>query len=143
MAGTILIAMLLGMSPLLMIVALLYTLEYLYNRNTPMTDNTETLTHDSNTVTLDKPIKRGDQVITAVTVVPPSSSGALRGTRITELMQLHVDSLAILLPRITTPTLTQQDVYNLDPSDFVALAVKVTDFLLPSSMAADVGYPTA
>ena len=139
----LLVLVVLSILPMLTIVVGVSLLEHIFNRNTPMTDNTETLTHDSNTVTLDKPIKRGDQVITAVTVVPPSSSGALRGTRITELMQLHVDSLAILLPRITTPTLTQQHVYNLDPSDFVALAVKVTDFLLPSSMAADVGYPTA
>lgn len=139
----LLVLVVLSILPMLTIVAGACLLEHIFNRNTPMTDNTETLTHDSNTVTLGKPIKRGDQVITAVTVVPPNSSGALRGTRITELMQLHVDSLAILLPRITTPALTQQDVYNLDPSDFVALAVKVTDFLLPSSMAADVGYPTA
>lgn len=92
--------------------------------------------HDSNTVTLEKPLKRGDQVITAVTVLPPADSGALRGTRITELMQMHVDSMAVLLPRVTSPTLTQHDVYKLAPADFVQLATKVTDFLLPASARA-------
>lgn len=98
-----------------------------------MTDNTETITHDSNTVTLDQPIKRGDQMITAITVVPPSGSGALRGTRISELMQMNVDAMAVVLPRVTSPTLTQQDVYALAPADLVQLSTKVMLFLLPKS----------
>ena len=94
-------------------------------------------TNNENTVTLEKPLKRGDQVITAVTVIPPADSGALRGTRITELMQMSVDAMAGLLPRVTSPVLTKHDVYQLAPADLVELSTKVTDFLLPASAKAD------
>lgn len=93
---------------------------------------TDTTTAD-NTVTLEKPLKRGDQVITAVTVIPPADSGALRGTRITELMQMSVDAMAVLLPRVTSPVLTKHDVYQLAPADLVAVSGRVLDFLLPKS----------
>ena len=91
---------------------------------------------DSNTITLDSPLKRGEQTITTLTVLPPHDSGVLRGVRLALLMQLDVDSLAVLLPRVTSPTLTTQDVYRLAPADLMELASKVLDFLLPKSAKA-------
>ena len=80
------------------------------------------------TVTLDEPIKRGDTVITAVTVHKPKS-GALRGVSLIDLANLSVIALQVVLPRITEPTLTTQDVSNMDPADLLALGVEVGAFL--------------
>ena len=83
----------------------------------------------SKTITLDSPIKRGDQSITAVTLRKPSS-GELRGLNLTDLLQMDVNSLKKVLPRITSPILTEQDIDSLDPADLVDLGSSVALFLV-------------
>jgi hypothetical protein len=87
---------------------------------------------DPNTIMLDTPIQRGEQTITSITLRKPAS-GELRGIALTELLQLDVAALQKVLPRISTPTLTEQDVGRLDPADLVQLGTKVAGFLLPKS----------
>jgi len=81
------------------------------------------------TITLENPIKRGDQIIKVITVRKPGS-GELRGTSLMDLMRMDVTALHTVLPRITDPTLTAADVSKLDPADLVQLASEVTNFLL-------------
>lgn len=83
-------------------------------------------------ITLDTPIKRGDQTITAVTLRKPKT-GELRGCSLSDIAQLDVATLGRLLPRISEPTLTTQDVDNLDPADTMKLGAEVVGFLLPAS----------
>jgi len=83
----------------------------------------------SKTITLDTPIKRGDQSITSVTLRKPSS-GELRGLNLTDLLQMDVNSLKKVLPRITSPILTEQDIDSLDPADLVDLGSSVALFLV-------------
>jgi hypothetical protein len=83
----------------------------------------------SKTITLDSPIKRGDQSITSVTLRKPSS-GELRGLNLTDLLQMDVNSLKKVLPRITSPILTEQDIDSLDPADLVDLGSSVALFLV-------------
>ena len=83
----------------------------------------------SKTITLDSPIKRGDQSITAVTLRKPSS-GELRGLNLTDLLQMDVNSLKKVLPRITSPILTEQDIDSLDPADLVDLGSSIALFLV-------------
>ncbi len=83
----------------------------------------------SKTITLDTPIKRGDQSITAVTLRKPSS-GELRGLNLTDLLQMDVNSLKKVLPRITSPILTEQDIDSLDPADLVDLGSSIALFLV-------------
>jgi len=85
---------------------------------------------DTAVVPLETPIKRGDQTITSVTLRKPKS-GELRGLSLSALMRVDVDSLQVLLPRISSPTLTKFDVANIDPVDLVALGSEVLAFLLP------------
>ncbi|CAJ0819162.1 hypothetical protein LMG19087_03674 [Ralstonia wenshanensis] len=92
------------------------------------------------TITLDTPIKRGEQDITTITVRKPGS-GELRGVSLMDLMRMDVTALHTVLPRITTPTLTTADVSKLDPADLVKLASEVTGFLLPKEAKED-GYPS-
>lgn len=83
----------------------------------------------SKTITLDTPLKRGDQEITAVTLRKPSS-GELRGLNLTDLLQMDVNALKKILPRITSPILTEQDIDGLDPADLVDLGSSVALFLV-------------
>ncbi|AJY68019.1 MULTISPECIES: phage tail assembly protein [Burkholderia] len=91
----------------------------------------------ANVITLDTPIKRGEQEITAITLTKPHS-GALRGVALTDLLQLDVIALSKVLPRISNPTLTDQDVLRMDPADLLQLGTEVAGFLLPKSSKADV-----
>ena len=91
---------------------------------------------DPNTVTLDTPIKRGNGEITEVTLRKPNS-GELRGVSLAELLQMKVDALQAVLPRITTPMLHKQDMASLDPADLVNLGTVVVGFLLTKEQKKD------
>jgi len=82
-------------------------------------------------VTLVEPIERGSgdkkQEITSVKIRKPNS-GELRGLKIAQIMQMDVDTMIVLLPRVTEPTLNEADIVTLDPSDFTDLSVEVVNF---------------
>jgi len=80
-------------------------------------------------VQLDEPIKRGDQVIDVITLRKPKA-GELRGLSLQEVLQLDVNSLQKLLPRISSPTLTEQDVANMDTADLVAVGTELVGFFV-------------
>ncbi|HCM9692499.1 TPA: phage tail assembly protein [Enterobacter asburiae] len=92
------------------------------------------------TVQLDTPIKRGKKEITEIVLRKPQS-GALRGTRLQAIMDMDVGAMMTIIPRISTPTLTAQEMAELDPADLTALSVEVVTFLLKKSVLA--GLPTA
>ena len=91
---------------------------------------------DPNTVTLDTPIKRGNVFITEVTLRKPSA-GELRGVSLAELLQMKVDALQTVLPRITNPILHKQDMATLDPADLVNMGTVVVGFLLTKETKRD------
>lgn len=98
-----------------------------------MTDKT---TPNEKVVELDTPILRGETEITFVTVRKPQS-GALRGTRLQALLDMDVNALITVLPRITTPALTTAEINEMDPADLVSLSVEVVTFLLKKSVLSD------
>lgn len=87
-----------------------------------------------NEVLLDEPLRRGDQLLTTVSLRKPSS-GELRGIQLADLLQMDVSSLIKLLPRISE--LLEHEVRALDPADLVAIGVKVTGFLLQKRTRTD------
>lgn len=91
-------------------------------------------------ITLDQPLQRGEQTIKTIQVRKPGS-GELRGCSLIDLMRMDVSALHLVLPRITTPTLTQHDVGRLDPADLTQLGTAVAGFLLPK-LAKEESYPT-
>ena len=91
---------------------------------------------DDNTVVLDTPIRRGTTVIDSITLRKPNS-GELRGVSLAELLQMDVNSLVKVVPRISSPTLTAIEVTSMDPADLFALGTKVSGFLLQKSMKTD------
>lgn len=91
---------------------------------------------DDNTVVLDTPIRRGTTSIDSITLRKPNS-GELRGVSLAELLNMDVNSLVKVVPRISTPTLTAVEVTSMDPADLFALGTKVSGFLLQKSMKTD------
>jgi len=92
----------------------------------------------SPTVTLDEPLKRGDETIARLTLRKPSA-GELRGVSLLELAQLDVSALHKVLPRITTPTLTEHDISRLCPADLLAIGAEIAGFFARK----DAPFPTA
>lgn len=85
-----------------------------------------------NVIRLENPIKRGEQVIEDITLIKPTA-GTLRGVGLAALANSDVDALIKVLPRMTYPGLTEQEVAALDWPDLVAAAGKVVGFLSPNS----------
>ncbi|MET1457802.1 phage tail assembly protein [Yersinia enterocolitica] len=91
-------------------------------------------TVNENVVVLETPFKRGDTLITEIEVYRPNA-GTLRGVRLSDVAHSDVDALIVVLPRITTPTLTAAECSRLELPDLVALAGKVVGFLSPKQGA--------
>lgn len=89
---------------------------------------------NENDVTLLKAIKRGEQEITSVTVIKPTA-GTLRGVSLASVANSDVDALIKVLPRMTMPSLTEQEIAALELPDMIAFAGKVVSFLSPNSAA--------
>lgn len=81
------------------------------------------------TVELDTPITRGKQDIAKITVRKPLA-GAFRGTNLVDVMQMDVQALTRVLPRITDPALTEAEIRNMNPADLVQLGSVVSGFLV-------------
>ena len=96
---------------------------------------------DIRTITLDKPIVRGEQKIEKLQIRKPMS-GELRGLSMMQLSQLDYATLETLIPRISTPKLDKTEIQQLDPADFMQIGAEVMDFFLPQSVKATVS-PTA
>jgi hypothetical protein len=88
----------------------------------------------ANSFTLESPIIRGDQKITLVALRKPNTE-ATRGLQLATLAQMDVDQLAKLLPRISTPALTEHDVAQMDVADLMKAGSIVLGFLFPKAAA--------
>lgn len=91
-----------------------------------MTDTTTPDTADQ--VELDRPIQRAGQTITSVHLRKPTA-GELRSLSLVAVLQMDVDALATLLPRISTPTIHKPEVMSMDPADLLACGIVVSGFL--------------
>lgn len=91
-------------------------------------------------ITLDTPIKRGDNDITTITLRKPAS-GELRGVTLTDLLQMDVAAISKVVPRISEPSLTEADLARMDPADLVQIGGVVAGFLLPKAAREEVGLP--
>lgn len=75
------------------------------------------------------PIKRGETTISEVTIRKPNT-GALRGLKMTEILRMDVNTMLILLPRISEPALLPNEVGELDPQDLLQLSGEVVSFFM-------------
>ncbi|MBC4285609.1 MULTISPECIES: phage tail assembly protein [Klebsiella pneumoniae complex] len=81
-------------------------------------------------VILSKPITRGDQEITSVTINNNiKQAGSLRGLRLVDVLNFDFDAVSTLLTRTTSPQLTSAEIAALATGDFTALCEEITPFL--------------
>lgn len=91
----------------------------------------------SKPIQLQQPIQRPDGPITAVVLRRPDA-GALRGLKLTDVLQMDVNAMIRLLPRISQPALLPDDVAALDPADLLELSSEVVCFFVgPEQLAAE------
>jgi len=88
-----------------------------------------------NTLTLSKAVTRDGKPVTAITLREPSA-GELRGIKLFDLVQGDTGALIDLLPRISTPTLTKQEVLSLSLRDSM-LALNLVATMITGEAADD------
>ncbi|CBW73711.1 Phage protein [Mycetohabitans rhizoxinica HKI 454] len=108
----------------------------------PIQDTLRNDSTQSNTHTLDTPLVRGKQTLDAITLRKPTV-GELRGASLSDLINLDVAALQKVLPRISSPTLTEHDVANLDPADLIMLGGIFASFLMPKAVKSKLDSPSA
>lgn len=79
-------------------------------------------------VPLSTPIKRSNGTEIAELTLRKPATGELRGLKLMDLMQMDVNALSILLPRIAQPSITKTEVDAIDLADMVDLGVAVVGF---------------
>lgn len=84
----------------------------------------------SSTITLETPIYRSEQAISEIVMRHPVTRD-LQGLSLLAILQMDVTTLIELLPRLTTPALTKQDVMNMSISDLAQFATVVSTSALP------------
>jgi hypothetical protein len=79
-------------------------------------------------IELSQPIGSGKAQITSITLRRPGS-GELRGLKLADLVQGDVNAVIRLLPRISQPTLVEQEAAALDAYDLTRCADEIAVFL--------------
>ena len=72
-------------------------------------------------IPLDFGFQRGENKVTEITLVKPNT-GHCRGLSLKDVLSFEINALAVLLPRITLPAMTAQDVYSLELMDTLKIA---------------------
>lgn len=85
-------------------------------------------------VTLGTPIIRGEQTISTISIRKPLG-GDLRGIALMDLLNMKIDALEVILPRITTPVLNANDIREMDIMTISEIFAGVFSFLPQNSTA--------
>lgn len=102
------------------------------------TEAAETTKKTTVVVPLDNPLKRGDQVITSITLRKPLG-GATAGTKMVDVLNLDLIAASKIVPRISTPTITAQEFLAMEVEDCTAIAGEIAAFLLQKRQKAEAG----
>lgn len=87
-------------------------------------------------VTLEYPIKRGENRIEKITLHKPKS-GALRGVSLRDVLDMKPEAIFTITPRISDPKLTSAEMETeVDPADLLQIGAALANFLLPPSALA-------
>jgi tail assembly chaperone E/41/14-like protein len=90
----------------------------------------------SEPVVLEEPIVRGEEKITELKFRRPHG-GELRGISMGKLGQMDFDEVRKLIPRISMPTITQEEVDQMDSADIMEGCDRIMDFLLSTQRKAE------
>ncbi|MDG4811654.1 phage tail assembly protein [Hydrogenovibrio sp. 3SP14C1] len=78
-------------------------------------------------VVLPTPQKIGGEKVESITLRKPFS-GELRGLSVLDVVKMQVDTLATLMPRITTPSITPEEFATLEPENLAELSMEIAGF---------------
>lgn len=96
-----------------------------------------------NVITLAKPITRdGDHISQVMITDEIKQAGSLRGLKLVNVMNMDVDSVAVLLTRVTSPRLKLAEINEMDTLDFISLSEALVPFLTPAGPGASNGAET-
>lgn len=84
--------------------------------------------------------KSGKSIITELTIRKPLT-GDLRGVKLVNFIELDIDSLAKVLPRVTTPSIEEHEVFELDLMDLTEITKAIASFLSETSSSAKTESP--
>lgn len=84
------------------------------------------------TVTLSTPIAREGGPVEVINLRRPSA-GELRGLSLVDVTKLETDAMFKLIPRISSPFLTEAELAALAPADWLAIAIEVAGFFTPNA----------
>lgn len=91
-----------------------------------------------NAVRLNTPLKGPDgSLIKEIEVMKPNV-GALRGLQLAMVQMQDTNALLKLLPRITRPALLPDQIEQIDPADWAALANRVSLFFMTAEQLSQV-----
>lgn len=79
--------------------------------------------------TLSSPVTIDGKEVCQVSLRKPKT-GELRGLNLTDVLQMNINAMITLLPRVTQPPLAPAQVSDLDPADFMGLASGVVGFFV-------------
>jgi len=85
------------------------------------------------TVTLSEPLRRKGGEVSELTLRKPKT-GELRGLKVEDLFTTDVNTLLVLLPRITLPPLITAEVEELSSEDLLEVAGAVKGFFMPAAL---------
>lgn len=88
------------------------------------------------TITLNTPIKRGESEIARITLHKPKA-GQLRGVSLREALEMNTDAIVTVIPRISDPQLTAQEMQQVDTPDLLTMGAALANFLLPPQLVAE------
>lgn len=83
------------------------------------------------TVVFGKPIKRGATEIASITLRKPKA-GELRGLALQDLLTTDVAAILKVIPRISSPPLTQHEADELEADDLTECAGAIRGFFMTS-----------
>lgn len=83
----------------------------------------------STSIMLDQPIQRGKTAIDSVSIRKPSA-GELRGVSMSKLIEMDVNSVMAVLPRVSEPALTAPEIAGMDPADLFAVSIHLASFFV-------------
>lgn len=86
-------------------------------------------TPDLKSVDLDEPIKRAGGEIARLLIRKPKA-GALRGVTLMSLVQVDVQALCTVLPRVCDPILTPAEIRDMDPADLLSAGATLASFFI-------------
>ena len=83
-------------------------------------------------ITLSTPIPRGATTIDTLTIRKPKA-GELRGLTLQDLVGTDVTALLKIIPRISSPVLTQEETDNLEAEDLTEIGGTIRGFFMTSA----------